>query len=127
MKRIAYALKLVGFICWLACSLHAQNSRYVKPVPECGRYYYDESNSNNTLMIENLCSSTVSITWTSPGDVWGAATLGPGSHQSAGVSADHVGRSGGVELFTCPGDSGPVDPNGKAVGSHYSGSYGCQR
>jgi hypothetical protein len=83
MKRIAYAFLLVCAICALfsaSPTLHAQGSQYVNPVPNCGQQAYD----HDTLIVENRCDINVNIVWTSSGEVWGSAQLGPGGHQSAG-------------------------------------------
>jgi hypothetical protein len=102
----------------------AQNSKYVSPVPNCGGQSYERYLG---LVIGNRCNIQVTITWTSPGDIWGTAHLGPGGSQGTNASAEHVQRAGGVDLYVCPGDSSPVDPDDRFIGSHYRGEYRCKR
>jgi hypothetical protein len=98
----------------------AQNS--VSPVPNCGRAQYQDS----TLSIVNPCSITVSVTYTSLGDVSGGTVIGPGQTQRTAYSAQAVAGAGGVHIYTCPGNGTPVEPDGTPIGSHYTGlEYGC--
>jgi len=126
MKRTAYSLSLVcmSYLLMSVQSAVYAQSKYVRSVTECGHAVYDK----DTLVVENSCDITVSITWTSSGNVWGTAlNIGPGGHQSTGSSRDDVNEAGGVETFTCPGDSTPVTGEGKPIGTHYKGRYACQR
>jgi hypothetical protein len=97
--------------------------RYVRGVPNCGHQAYDEGN----VIVENVCDITVSITWTSSSDTcWGTAlSLSPTEHRATGCTQEEVSRAGGLDLFTCPGDSGPVDEHRQPIGRHYKGEYAC--
>jgi hypothetical protein len=104
--------------------LHAQSSQYVRPVANCGRSAYE----HNMLIVENICDITVSIKWTSYGNVWGAQNnIEPAGHRATGSSREDVDQAGGVDLFTCPGNSTPEGPDGKPLNSHYKGEYRCRR
>lgn len=80
------------------------------------------------LIVENVCDITVSISWRSSGTVWGAAnSIEPAGHRGTGSSFDDVNNAGGVDLFTCPGNSTPEGTDGKPIGPHYKGEYRCRR
>jgi hypothetical protein len=98
-------------------------SGYVRAVPECGRQEFRD----NTLFIVNICSISVNVVFTSAGDVSGGMPLGPGEHGRTGFSSEAAQRVGGVDVFTCPGDATPLDPNGRALSIHYRGEYLCHR
>jgi len=98
-------------------------SGYVRAVPECGRQEFRD----NTLFIVNICSISVNVVFTSAGDVSGGMPLGPGEHGRTGFSSEAAQRVGGVDVFTCPGDATPLDPNGRALSLHYRGEYLCHR
>lgn len=98
----------------------AQNS--VTPVPQCSNQQIE----NDTLFIVNPCSFPVNVTFTSLGDVWGGMPIGPGQQAQTGYSGEAVSRVGGVHVYTCPGYGTPVQPDGSAIISGYTGSvYGC--
>jgi hypothetical protein len=98
----------------------AQNS--VTPVPQCGNPQIE----NDTLFIVNPCSFPVNVTFTSLGDVWGGMPIGPGQHARTGYSGEAVNRVGEVHVYTCPGYGTPVQPDGSAIISGYTGRvYGC--
>ena len=98
----------------------AQNS--VTPVPHCGNPQIE----NDTLFIVNPCSFPVNVTFTSLGDVWGGMPIGPGQHARTGYSGEAVNRVGEVHVYTCPGNGTPVQPDGSAIISGYTGrQYGC--
>lgn len=99
------------------------DSGYVRAVPECGRQEF----SNNTLFIVNICSISVTVVFTSSGDVSGGMPLGPGEHGRTGFSSEAAQRVGGVDVFTCPGNATPLDLNGRALSIHYRGEYLCHR
>jgi hypothetical protein len=127
MRRI-FVVLLMTLFCDLAFvrpTLRAQDgSDYVSGVPQCGKEVYD----NNMFVVENACDIEVSITWTSPGNVWGRADgIGPGGHQGTGESRNDVNKAGGVSLYTCPGRSSPRDDQNRPIGSHYKGPYRCHR
>jgi hypothetical protein len=98
----------------------AQNS--VTPVPHCGNPQIE----NDTLFIVNPCSFPVNVTFTSLGDVWGGMPIGPGQHARTGYSGEAVKRVGEIQVYTCPGNGTPVQPDGSAIISGYTGrQYGC--
>jgi hypothetical protein len=102
----------------------SQGSGFVRPVPECGHAV----NVNDTLVIENTCDIAVTIFYTSSGDISGGKPLGPGGHSNTAYSPEAVARVGGVEVYTCPGNSTPVGPDGKPMSTHYKGGeYECHR
>jgi len=107
----------------MPAAVHAQDSLFVEGVPQCGLSTYE----NGFLVVVNACNTRVSITWTSPGDVWGSANLGPRERQNTGQSGDAVRRAGGVALFTCPDYSSPEEPQGRPLEPHYRGPYRCRR
>jgi hypothetical protein len=98
-------------------------SGYVRAVPECGHQEFRD----NTLFIVNICSISVNVVFTSSGDVSGGMPLGPGEHGRTGFSREAAQRVGGVDVYTCPGDATPLDPNGRALSIHYKGEYLCHR
>jgi hypothetical protein len=107
----------------LSVAAHAQISPFVDAVPSCGGSVYE----NGNLVVAYGCNIPVYITWSSDGDVWGAAHLNAGGRQDTGQSAGAVARAGGVRLFACPGDSTPEGTDGRPVGPHYRGQYRCRR
>jgi hypothetical protein len=125
MKKIAFALVIVSIFVFArpVASVHAQASPFVDPVPQCQGDTYEHGD----LVVINRCTIEVHIAWTSSGDVWGAADLGPEGHSNTGQSSEAVGRAGGVSFFTCPGSSLPEDTQGRPVGNHYRGQYRCRR
>jgi hypothetical protein len=100
-----------------------QGSNFVPGVPQCGQSTY----VNGYFTVVNACEIAVTITWTSAGDVWGAANLGPRGQSNTGQTASNVSRAGGVDLFTCPGITGAEDTQGNPVGTHYKGPYRCRK
>jgi hypothetical protein len=126
MKGIAglfLTLSIVTLLPLATSSIAAQSSSFVRAVPDCGAQDWQ----NGHLFVLNRCDINVSVTWSSGGDVWGSAHLGPAGSQNTGSSSEDVERAGGVDLFTCPGDSTPEDPEGRPVGAHYKGGYRCRR
>lgn len=98
----------------------AQNS--VNPVPRC----VDLQIQNDTLFIVNSCDITVNVTYTSRGDIWGGMLISPGQSARTAYTGEHVSQVGGVHVYTCPGYGTPVQPDGSAIISDYTGrEYGC--
>jgi len=98
----------------------AQHS--VSPVPGCGRAQYEDG----TLIIVNPCGMTVSVTYTSFGDVSGGTVIGPGQTHRTAWSGEAVARAGGVSVYTCPGNGTPVEPDGTPIVNRYTGRpYAC--
>jgi hypothetical protein len=98
----------------------AQNS--ITPVPDCGRPEYRD----NTLFIVNSCGLTVSVVYTSLGDVWGGTMIARGRGDRTAYSLEAVNNAGGVSVYTCPGSGTPVQPDGTPIMAHYTGRvYGC--
>ena len=98
----------------------AQHS--VSPVPDCGRAQYED----DTLIIVNPCSITVSVTYTSFGDVSGGTVIASGQSARTAYSREAVNRVGGVRVYTCPGNGTPVQPDSSPIIGHYMGlEYGC--
>ena len=92
------------------------------PVPQCGHPQIE----NDTLFIVNPCGIAVNVTFTSLGDVWGGMPIGPGQHAQTGYSGEAVSRVGGVHVYTCAGYGTPVQPDGSAIISGYTGrEYAC--
>lgn len=127
MKRMT--VLVACFFCLLSSTrpiLYAQdNSQYVRPVPGCGHYGYDR---NDSLIISNTCDIDVTAAFSSAGDIWGTKNLGPGETQYTGWGHREVDRSGGsIDVFTCPGNSTPQQPDGRPIMGHYHGEYVCHR
>jgi hypothetical protein len=127
MKPIAHGLLPIGMLLLIGpvqSVLQAQGGSYVNAVPNCGHGVYDDDGS---LLIENQCTITIYAVFTSPGDVSGGAPIGPLQHNKTGESRKSVERAGGIEVYSCPGSSTPVRPDGGILGPHYRGEYRCRR
>lgn len=98
------------------------SSGYVNALPNCGQEVYE---NDGALAIENKCNVAVTVFYTSLGDVWGGKPLSPGEHSRTAYDRAAVVRAGGIEVYTCPGNSTPVQPNGSELGYHYRGEYKC--
>ena len=94
----------------------------IRPVPDCGRPEYLDS----TLFIVNSCGLTVSVVYTSLGEVWGGTMIAAGRGDRTAYSREAVNNAGGVSVYTCPGNGTPVQPDGTPIMAHYTGrEYGC--
>lgn len=100
-----------------------QSSPFLSGVPQCGQSTFE----NGYLIIVNACSSQIYVAWTSNGDVWGAASLGPSGRTNTGQSSNAVSRAGGVRIFACPGSAIPEGTTGVAIAQHYAGEYRCRK
>jgi hypothetical protein len=100
----------------------AQNANFVRPVPQCGRPVLEDG---DTLFIDNACGISVTVFYTSSGDIWGGKPLGPWEHGRTAYSGEAVRRVGGVHTYTCPGDATPVALDGGRILDHYAGQYRC--
>ena len=126
MDKVAGLAVMAILFCLFACtdSIHSA-TRYVRGVPNCGHTQYD---GHGNLYLFNSCDITVTITFTNErgGPVWGTTKLAPGERQQlAGMGMGSREDNGEIYLYPCPGDSTPIDPNGKAIGSRYHGPYSC--
>jgi hypothetical protein len=93
-----------------------EENQYVRGVPQCGQSQYD--NRGNFYLI-NTCNIKVTITFTSNGIAWGTTSVAPGERQLTETIGLADQRSNGViSIYTCPGDSNPVLPNGQPFPGH---------
>lgn len=129
-KTIMISSLLVGAFAmasWLIpSSSYAQSAgEYVRPVPECGRLGYEP---DGAFMIENVCNINITVFYQSRGDVSGGTPIGPGEHHRTAYNGRAVEQSGGVMVYSCPGDATPVQPDGSGMWGHYTGrEYKCHR
>lgn len=120
-KLTTLALLALVALTMTARQAQTQIPKYVQGVPMCGHVAWQ----NDVANVENSCSSEVTIAWTSSGSCWGTIIKLPsGARKSTGCAQKDLG-GGELEIFTCPGDSTPVDRNGKPIYQHYSGEYAC--
>ena len=83
----------------------------------CIRQFYDSS-MYNWLSYENTCGQSLSVVFVpnEPGHGGGGAMdLGPGRHNSTGLSSSEVRDNGGFELYVCPSGYVPVGPDNRYV------------
>ena len=106
-----------------AAAKPSNDTEYVPTTPACAR----QDLENDTLFITNVCNSKVTMFYTSAGDVWGGAPLAIGERHRTAWSGEAVRRVGGITVYTCPGDTTPVDMSGNAIMGHYKGDYRCRR
>jgi hypothetical protein len=128
MKRILHAVLLASLFCLvvLHSTVHAQ-TQYVRGVPQCGHSEYD--NSGNWYLIDT-CNIDVTITFTNSGNgpAWGQSHVAAGQRQLTESMGNASPRENGtISLFTCPGTSTAVTPDGRPFGNHYHGEYTCQQ
>ena len=105
---------------------NSQGTQYVRGVPQCGHSEYD--NRGNFYLVNN-CNIKVKITFTNQGNglAWGTASLEAGTRQLTESMGNANARdNGSISLYTCPGDSTPVTPDGTPFpNNHYKGPYTC--
>jgi hypothetical protein len=104
----------------------AQDRHYTPGVPQCSHSEYDSRRSSDYWLI-NTCDTKVYVHVTSDGPLWGAISLAPGERRlfETGDAASPK-KSGEITLYTCPGESVPVTPEGKYLDHSYHGSYVCK-
>jgi hypothetical protein len=129
MKRIPHTILLASLLC-LVVLVHSTvraQTQYVRGVPQCGHSEYD--NSGNWYLIDT-CNIDVTITFTNSGNgaAWGQAHIGAGQRELTETMGNANPRDNGtISLFTCPGTSTAVTPDGRQFGNHYHGEYTCQQ
>lgn len=130
MKAIRCTLMAACFLCLLApaqSTLRAQ-TQYLRGVPQCGHSEYD--NSGNWYLIDT-CNIDVTITFTNSGNgmAWGESHLEAGERKLTESMGNASPRDNGtISLYTCPGTSTAVTPDGRPFPSnHYHGPYTCQQ
>lgn len=120
-KLTTLALLALVALTMTARQAQPQSPKYAQGVPMCGHVAW----RNDYADVVNSCNSEVTIAWTSRGSCFGTAIdLASGAHRGTGCSQKDLG-GGELEIFTCPGDSTPVDRNGRPIYQHYSGEYAC--
>jgi hypothetical protein len=116
MKNRLFSVAIFGLLMLGASTAFAQ--QYVTPEYNgCIRQYYDP-NMYNWLSYENTCSQSLSVVFVAnePGHGGGGAMdLGPGRHNSTGLTRREVDSNGGFELYVCPAGYVPVGPDGQYV------------
>jgi hypothetical protein len=118
----AVALNLTVSALDLSARPRPQVNQYVSGVPQCSGSASEGAN----YYLTNRCNIKVTIVFTSDGDFWGEVSIAPGQRQlTSSMGIDDPRRSGRISLYTCPGDSHPVRPDGSQFNRNYHGPYTC--